>query len=98
MVKDIIVKTVGGQEVATVIGLVQGPVITETFRAKNEDPVVAQLMVFNDRQGLKGLPKPDTVGNDAAAKTVEFVDGADYTVTLKFIKFFPNYGVADTGS
>ena len=56
-----------------------------------------KLVVFDDGQGLEGLPKADAVRNDASAQPLQFVDGADDAVALELEKFPPNNGVADAG-
>jgi len=44
-----------GQNIAPVVGLVDCPVVPQAFRAEYKNPVIAQLVVFDNSQGL---PKP----------------------------------------
>ena len=98
MIQDVIVEAVGGQNVASVIGLVDSPVVPQPFGAEDEDPFVAQFAVFNDGQRFEGLPQPHTVGNDAAAEAIELVDGAHHPVPLEPVEFLPDQRVPDTGA
>ena len=53
-------------------------------------------MVLDDGQGFECLSKPDAVGNDATAKPIQLVDGANNTIPLKLVEFLPNNRVADS--
>ena len=54
-------------------------------------------MVLDNGQCFEGFAQADTVRDDAAAKTVELVDGADHAVTLELVELLPHDGVADAG-
>lgn len=54
-------------------------------------------MVFDDGQGLEGLPEAHAVGDDAAAEPGELVDGSDRAVALELEELFPHDCVADAG-
>src|SRR5690606_40132713 len=43
------------------------------------------------------ISKTNTVGDDAAAETVQLVDGADHAVTLELVELLPDDRVADAG-
>ena len=53
-------------------------------------------MVLDDGQRLEGLPQSHAVGDDAAAETVELVDGADDAVALELEELLPHDRVADS--
>ena len=55
MVQYVVVETVGGQHIALVVALVERPVVAQTLGCQNEHAVIAQLVIFDDRQCLEGL-------------------------------------------
>ena len=67
------------------------------FGHEHQHAVVAQLVVFDDGQGLEGFAEADAVGDDAAAVAFEFVDRADDAVALELEELFPDDRVADAG-
>ena len=97
MVEDVVVEAVGGEEIALVVGFVKGPVVAQPLGAEHQHAPVAQFIVFDDGQGLKGLPQADAVGDNAAAEPVELVEGAQHAVALKFEELAPDDAVADAG-
>ena len=96
VVEYVVTEAVGGQEVAAVVGLVERPVVTEPLGHQHQHAVVAQLVVFDDGQGLEGLAEADAVGDDAAAQSLQLVDGPHNAVPLELVELLPNRGVADT--
>ena len=97
VVENVVVEAVGGEEVAAVVGLVERPVVAEPLGHQHQHAVVAQLVVFDDGQGLEGLAEADAVGDDAAAQALQLVDGADDAVPLELVELLPDGGVADAG-
>ena len=95
VVQYIVIKAVSGKNIALVVGLVERPVIAQPLGAQHQHTVIAQLMVFDDGQCLKGFSQANTIGNDAAAETVELVYCTDDTITLEFVELFPYQCVAD---
>ena len=96
VVENVIVEAVGGEEVATVVGAVETPVVAQPLGTQDQYPVVAQLVVFDDGQGLESLPQSHAVGNDAAAEAIELVNGAHDAITLEFEELLPDDRVADS--
>ena len=95
MIEHIVIEAVGGQCVAVIIGLINRPVVSQPFWAQNQNTVVAQLMILDDRERLECFPKSYTVGNDTATKTIELVDGTNDPITLEFVEFFPDQRIPD---
>ncbi len=71
-------------------GAIDGPVLTEFFRAEDEDVLVAVEEVFDDGESGVGFAEPDAVGKDTAVEIFNFVDSAFDAVFLKREEFFPN--------
>jgi len=97
MVQNVVIEPIRGEDVAAVVGLVEGPIVAQALRAEDQRAVVAQLVVLDDGQRLEGLTQADAVGDDAAAEAVQFVDGADGGIALEAIELVPDDSVADTG-
>ncbi len=97
MVQNVVVEPVGREDVAPVVGLVEGPVIPQAFGTEDQNPVVAQLEVFDDRQGLEGLTEADAVGNDAATMALQLVDGSEHPIPLELEQLAPDHRVTDAG-
>src|SRR5258706_15666222 len=89
------VEPTAAQAVASIIGLVEGQIVTQTFRTQNQYAVVSELIVLYDGQGFECFTKADTVGDDAPANSFELVDRPDHAITLEPVEFFPDNCVAD---
>src|SRR5690606_28230356 len=98
MVQDVVVQPIWRQDVTTVIGFIERPVVAEALWAKNQYAVVAQFVVLDDGQCLEGLTQPYTVRNDAPAEAGQLVDSTYHAVALKLVELFPNDCVPDTRS
>src|SRR5690606_12841388 len=85
------------ENVAFVVSLVECPVVAQTLRRQHQYTIVAQLVVFDDRQGFEGFTEADAVCDDAATKAVQLVDGANYAITLELEQFLPHHRIPDTG-
>ena len=97
MIQDVVVEAVAREDVAAVVGAVEGPVVAQTLREKHQDAVVAQLVILDDRQRLEGFAESDAVGDDAAAEPFELVDSADNPVTLELEQPLPDLCIAYPG-
>jgi len=97
MVENIIIEAIGSQYITSIIGLIDGPVIPQSFGAEDKYSIVTQLVILDDGKRLKGFPQTNTVGNNTATEAVELVNGTNYTVTLKPEEFLPDNRVADPG-
>ena len=53
-------------------------------------------MVFDDSQRFKCLSEPHAVSNDATAKSIQLVDGANNAIPLKLVEFLPDNCIADS--
>ena len=98
VVEHVVMETVGGEDVAAVVGLVDGPIVAKALGDQHQDAVVAQLVILDDGEGLEGFPQADAVGDDAAAQAFQFVEGAHHAVALEPEEFFPDGGIADAGA
>ena len=49
MIKDVVVEAIIREEIAAVVDCVDGPVLAKFLRAKNEDAVVSEFVVLDDR-------------------------------------------------
>src|SRR3546814_8942637 len=67
MVQHVIIEAVACQDVAAIIGLVERPVVAQPLGTEHQNAVVAQLVVFDDGQGLEGFAETDAIGDYAAA-------------------------------
>src|SRR3546814_98122 len=83
------------QDVAAIIGLVERPVVAQPLGTEHQNAVVAQLVVFDDGQGLEGFAETDAIGDYAAADALQLVDSADDAIPLKLEQLVPDGRVAD---
>ena len=97
VVENVVIETVGREEVAAVVGLVECPVVAQTFGYQYQYAVITQLIVFDNGERFKRLAEADAVGNDAAAQPFQLVDGPDDAVPLELVQLLPDSGVADAG-
>src|SRR5664279_51172 len=97
MIEHVIVESIRGQDIPAIVRLVDGPVVPQPLRTKDQHTVVAQLMILDDGQSLERLAQSDAVGEDAAAKSVQLVDGSHGAVALELVELLPYDGVADAG-
>src|SRR5207237_7817413 len=88
-------EAISGEGIAAVIRLVEGPVVAQPLGDQDEHSIIAELVVFDDRERLEGLPETDAVRDDAAAEAVELVDRTHHAVTLELVELVPENGVAD---
>src|SRR5271165_419846 len=77
VVENVVIEAVGGEEVAAVVGFVECPVVAQALGHQHKHAVVAKLVVFDDGESLEGFAEAHTVGNDAAAQSLQLVDGPD---------------------
>src|SRR5208282_167205 len=96
MIEDVVVQPVGGEHVAAIIGLVEGPVIPQALWAENEHAIVPQLVIFDDRKRLESFAEADAIRDDASADPLELIDCSDHAVALKSKKLLPDDSVPDT--
>src|SRR5680860_719525 len=59
-------------------------------RISHEYPIIAQLVVLDDRQGLERLSETDAVCDDAAVVLLDLVDRAQHAVALEAIELAPD--------
>lgn len=97
VVEHVIVKAIGMQNVAPVVGFVQGPVVAEALGAEYQHPVIAQLVILNNGQSFKGLAEAHVVCNDTAAEACELVNGSNRILFLKSIEALPDLRIANAG-
>src|SRR3546814_9904872 len=71
MVQHVIIEAVACQDVAAIIGLVERPVVAQPLGTEHQNAVVAQLVVFDDGQGLEGFAETDAIGDYAAADALQ---------------------------
>ena len=95
VVQHVIGEPVSRQQVSPVVRLRQRPVVSQTLGAEHQHPVVAQLVILDDRQRLERFAEAHAVREDAAAVALQLVDSAHHPVTLKPVKLGPDDGVAD---
>jgi hypothetical protein len=95
VVEHVVIEAVGGEKVAPVVSLVECPIVAESLGHQYQHAVVPKLIVFNDGESLEGLAESDAVGNDAAAQTLQLVDGPDDAVPLELEELLPDGGDTD---
>lgn len=88
VVEHVVVEPVSRQDVALVVGLVERPVVAQALGRQHQHAVVAQFVVLDDGQGFEGFAQTHAVGDDAATKAVQLVDGAHHTVALELEELF----------
>ena len=98
VVENVVVEAVVGKQVAAVVDRVNGPIVSQLLRAKNQDSVVTQLVVLDDGQCFKRLAKADTVGNDAAVVLLDLVNRTEHTITLEAIQLAPYQRILNSGT
>src|SRR2546421_8053796 len=79
------------------IRLVNGPILSELFRAEHEDPLIARLEELHDRQRLERLPQTDAVSQDAAVMSQDLVDDPLDAVLLKIEEGVPYLALEQRG-
>ena len=65
-----------GIEFAIVLGEIDGPVVTQLFRAQHQNAMIAKLEILDDREGGIGLAQANAVGKDATVVGVDLMDCA----------------------
>jgi len=85
-----IIEPVGGEEIPPIVGLIKSPVVAQALGAQHQNAIIAQLMVFDDRQGFKGFAETHAVGDDAASEAVELVNRADDAVPQEPEELLPD--------
>ncbi|HUY28451.1 MAG TPA: hypothetical protein VMV27_13640 [Candidatus Binataceae bacterium] len=97
VIEHVVMKAVGGKAVAAIVGFVQRPVVAQPLRHEDQHAIVAQLVVFDDRQGLEGLTEAHAVGDDASAVAFELVDCSHNTIALELEELLPDNSAANPG-
>ena len=89
VIQHIVIEAVTGKEIAPVVGSVNSPVVTKPLGAENKNPVITQLKILDDGQGLEGLSETNAIRDYATAEAIELIYGPYDSVTLKLIEFLP---------
>ena len=55
MIEDVVAELVSAEDVTLVVLGIQRPVFAQLFRRQYQHPSVAQLVILDDRQRLKGF-------------------------------------------
>jgi hypothetical protein len=92
VIEDFVVEAVCGEDVATVVCSVKGPVVPESFWAKDKDTVTAELVILDHGECFEGFSQTYAVCDDATTKAVQLVDGAHYAITLELEELVPDDG------
>src|SRR5208337_1036274 len=96
MVEDVVVEAVRREDIPTVVGPVQGPVVPKALRAEDENAVIPQLVVLDDGKSLEGFSEAHAIRDDASSMALQLVDGSDGPVSLELEELPPDDGVPDT--
>ena len=96
MIEYIVVQAIRSKWVVDVVVLVGVPVLSEFFRAEDEDVLVAVLIVFHDGKCGKCLAEADAVREDAAAICIEFVDDGKDGVALEVVEHAPYFALFES--
>ena len=62
----IVAEAVLVEGVERTVGAIDRPIPAEFLRAEDEDPLVFQFEVFDDRERGEGFPEADAIGENAA--------------------------------
>src|SRR5271166_2980166 len=95
MIENVIVESIWREEIAAIICLVKRPVVAQALGAEHENAIIAQLVIFYDRERFECFTEANTVGDDAAAKSVQLIERANDAVMLELEQLFPDDRVAD---
>ena len=82
MIQNVIVESIWREEIAAIICFVKGPIVAQALGAEHEDSIIAQLVIFYDRERLECFTESNAVSDDAAAKSVQLIEGANDAVML----------------
>src|SRR5438067_2487840 len=95
MMEDIVTELVVRERIQRTGIAVDGPVAAQFLRAKNEDAFVAELEIFDHRQGGVGLPQANAVRENAAVVVENLVYGCLGAVLLEGIERAPDVCVRE---
>ena len=96
VVKNVVMEAVSGKQVAPIIQGINAPVFPQFLRSQHQNPVITQLIVFDDCQSRKGLTEAHAVRQNAAAELLNFFNDADGAVFLELIELVPDLRFLDT--
>ena len=94
---DIEAKAVRAEGIEKAVGIIDRPVVAKLFRAENKDPLVLQLEIFHDCQGLVGFSESNAIRDDAPVVSQNFIDSTFGAVLLKLKEGFPNFAFKEAG-
>src|SRR5690606_25523659 len=92
VVEYVIVEAVGRQYVASIVRLIDRPIVSQPLWSQDKNSVVSKFVILDNGQGFEGFAETDAVGDDAAAEPFKLVNRADDAVPLKLKELFPNDG------
>ena len=55
VIQHIVVEPVSGKDVASIIGLVESPVVPQPLGAEHKHAIIPQLIIFDDSKGFEGF-------------------------------------------
>jgi hypothetical protein len=93
MAENVISESVFTKGIQLVVQPVDGPVIAQLFRAKNQYALIAKLEKLDDPKGLVGFTKTDAVCQNAAVVGKNFVNDPLHAVFLEIEERPPNVAI-----
>ena len=84
-IEHVVIETVGGEEIAWVVGLVECPVVAQPLRHQHQHAVIAKLIIFDDGQRLESFTEADAVRNNTASQPLQLVDSPNDAIPLELV-------------
>ena len=98
MEEDIIAKPVSSYRIIDIIILICVPVLTQLFRAEDQNVFIAILILFNDSQSCKRLTKAYAVCQDTSVVLFQFIDDGKDCILLEIIQHLPDLALFKASS
>ena len=88
--QHVVAEAILGKDVGCQIGVIVAPVVRQLFGTKNQHILIAQLIVFDHRQGCERLPQADRIRKDTAVVGLKLVDHPNGSVALVIEQLLPD--------
>ena len=98
MIEHIKIESISSEEVSLIVDGEKRPVFANFLGAENQNTVISQLVVLDNRQGFERFSKANAIGNNTAVVLFDLVNCPEYAIMLKPLEFTPNESILNASS